>query len=210
MSSSRSTAGLVQRGFGRVREPFPCLCSFAHPFSSSTMLGVWLRPEYGCDSRWFPTVASALAHLKDKGTALWPTHASRAAQQVSTRNGWCFYSKDRNAVDAKDEAPAPFRPTTGSTLPPWWWVSSHPEFALPSCRCPTEKRLGDILLCSGGNQRVHALFSTRLNVSNVCAAFVTLHPEMSCANARRASIGFMPVELFLCHIALRWYVSTAS
>ena len=98
---------LVQQGFGRDREPFSSLCSFVHPFSSSTMLGVWLRPESGGDWRWFPTVASAVAHLKDKGTAIWLTQVSRAAQQGSTRNGWCFCSTDVNAADAEEEVLAP-------------------------------------------------------------------------------------------------------
>ena len=36
-----------------------------------------------------------------------------------------------------------------------------PTSALPSCGCCGEKLLGDILLCSGCNQRVHALCSHR-------------------------------------------------
>ena len=103
-------AGLVQQGFGRGREPFLCLCSFVHPFSSSTMPGLWLRPGSGGDRRWFPTVASAVAHLKKKGTAIWPTQVSRAAQQGSTRNSWCFRSTDPNAANAEEEPPPPPHP----------------------------------------------------------------------------------------------------
>ena len=150
---------MVQRGFGRGREPFPCLCSFAHPFSSSTMLGVWLRPKSGGDWRWFPTVASAVAHLKDKGTAIWPTHVSCAAQRGSTRNGWCFRSTDPNAADAEEEAPAPPLANDPRHLATTAVGFFTPTSALRSCGCCGEKLLGDILLCSGCNHRVHALCS---------------------------------------------------
>ena len=106
-SSGDQRAGLVQQGFGREREPFPSLCSFVHPFSSSTMLGVWIRPEFGGDGRWFSTVVLAVAQLKDKATAIWPTQVHRAAQQGSTRNSWCFRSTDPNAAHAVEEVPPP-------------------------------------------------------------------------------------------------------
>ena len=150
-------AGLVQQGFGRDREPFPSLCSFIHLVSSSTMPGVWLHPESRGDRRWFPTVASAVAHLKDKETAIWPTQVSYAAQQGSTRNGWCFCSTAPNAVNAEEEVPPP--PSANDPQPPATTAVGFftPTSALPSCGCCGEKMLGDILLCSGCNQRVHAL-----------------------------------------------------
>ena len=154
-------AGLVQQGFGRGREPFPSLCSFVHPFSSSTMPGVWLHPESGSNQRWFPTVASAVAHLKDKGTAIWPTQVSRAAQQGSTRNGWCFHSTDPNVADAQEEVPAPPLANDPQPLATTAVGFFTPTPALPSCGCCSEKLLGDILLCLGCNQGVHALCSHR-------------------------------------------------
>ena len=150
-------AGLVQQGCGKDREPFPSLCSFVHSFRFSAMPGVWLRPESGGDWRWFPTIASAIAHLKDKGTAIWPTQVSHAAQQGTTRNGWCVRSTDLNATDAEDEVPP--TPSADNPQPHGATVLGFftPTSVLPSCGCCGEKLLGDILLCSRCNQHIHAL-----------------------------------------------------
>ena len=67
-------------------EPFLYLRSFVHRFWFSPIPGVWLRPESGGEWRWFPTIASAVLHLKDKGTAIWPTQVSRGVHKPWTAN----------------------------------------------------------------------------------------------------------------------------
>ena len=84
-----------------------------------------------------------------------------------------------------------------------------PSSAPPACGCCCEKLFGDILLCSGCNQRIHAICSHWVKCFKCVCRFCDSPPGDVMCHARCASIRFLlccVVVLFPCHTTLKWYV----
>ena len=64
----------------------------------SAMPGLMLRPETGGYQRWHATVALAVAHLKDKRTAIWPTQVTHVAQHDALLLQLCIVIKSRSTM----------------------------------------------------------------------------------------------------------------
>ena len=122
------------------------------------MLPVWLRPELGV--AW----ARFASDLNANGIKLFATQVSRAAKRSATRDGWHFHATEPDG----DAEPPPSPSDTMRAM-----VSSFfaPTLEVPSCRCCSEKLLGDIVVCPGCGKQVRRMHfvGKAANASDACA-----------------------------------------
>ena len=120
---------------------------------------VWLCPESGGAWSHFSSVVDAVKHLNANGVQLLATQVSRSASKAARCNGWCFRSSpsgedDPAPPEGQDASPPVSSPSSVQAGLSTFFTSSS---ELPTSGCCKEKLLGDIVVCPGCNQRVHAL-----------------------------------------------------